>query len=49
MTGFLEVTFLVLATKKVVTKIFSHPDACRNFIRKANYSKKIRLISYPNI
>ena len=48
MVGTLEVTFMVNATRAVVTKTFSHPDKCRAFIIKAEHSKKITLISYPN-
>ena len=49
MIGALEVTFMVNATKAVVTKIFDHPDKCRAFIIKAEHSKRITLISYPNL
>lgn len=44
-----DVTFLVKETHKKVTKSFSSPYLCMNFIRKCRYSKKVELVSYPNL
>lgn len=45
----LEVTFIVWSTGERIKRTFEHPDACWRFICKAKHSKKIHLISYPNI
>ena len=31
-----------------VSKVFTSEYECRKFVNKARYSKRIRLVSYPN-
>lgn len=47
--GHLEVVYLVLDSGTRVSKEFSSPYQCRLFINKIRHSKRVRLISYPNI
>lgn len=47
--GSLNVTFMINETGEVVTKHFNHPDLCWRFICRAKRSKKISLMSYPNL
>ncbi len=44
----LTVRFLVVDTDTVVEKHFDSMYHCRNFVNKMRYSKKCKLLSYPN-
>lgn len=45
----LIVKFLVLESGATVSKQFDSYYRCRNFINKVRHSKKLRLLSYPNL
>lgn len=44
-----EVTFIVKESGRKVTKEFESAYLCRKFINKLRFSKRLLLISYPNI
>lgn len=45
----MEVTFIVKKDGKRVTKSFSSPYLCRQFVNKLRHSKKCILVSYPQL
>ena len=45
----LIVEFEVLENHRIVAKTFSSLAACKSFINRARHSKKVRLVSYPNL
>lgn len=45
----LTVKFLVIATDTVVEKQFDSYYECRKFVNKLRRSRKLRLISYPDV
>ena len=45
----LTVVYLVLASNTRVEREFHSYYACRQFVNKLRHSKKVRLLSYPNL
>lgn len=43
------VTFIVKESGQKVTKEFESAYLCRKFINKLRFSKRLTLVSYPNI
>lgn len=43
-----RVVIQVLKTGEYVPKEFDSYEFCRQFVRKCRYSKRVRLVSYPN-
>lgn len=44
----LRVVFQVISTGRFVEKLFDSEYQCRKFVNKLRYSKRCRLVSYPN-
>lgn len=39
---------LDLKTKEIFAKTFESPYLCKKFVNKCKYSKRIKIIQYPN-
>ena len=45
----LEVIYLVLSSNTRIVREFESYYECRKFVNKLRHSKKVRLLSYPNL
>ena len=45
----LEVVYLIRETGDILTATFDSAYQCRLFINRCRHSKRVQLISYPNI
>ena len=44
----LRVVFQVIESGNFVEKYFDSEYLCRQFVNKCRYSRRVRLVSYPN-